>query len=199
MRQIKEIEFIDHTSIPDDIWVAVRDVDPGAAGSREVMRVREKEAGRSLIKDVVAEKLGRESLQIDSAENQKPSAIYNGNPLQISIAHTRRLICGAVSERKNIGIDLESVDRKVVNRLRKRILHKDESNDLREITTLQIWTMKEAALKWLGSGLRTGMNSICIVSAENPLFRVMFPGGKHVSISSIEHKSHWVSIAYDAE
>jgi len=203
MKRMKEMNFIEHSTIPDDIWVAVRvagtSTVPEASGSRAEARIREKAAGRSLITDMVAERFGRESLLIESAENQKPSAIYNDKPLQISIAHTRSLICGAVSERKKIGIDIESVNRQVDSRLRKRILHKEESNNLPEIKTLQIWTIKEAALKWLGSGLRTDMNSICIVSAENPLFRVMFPGGQQVAISSFEHRGHWVSIAYDAE
>lgn len=203
MNREQKAEFIDHSSIAGDIWIAVRAVgkssDLSPSGNRSVTRREEKAAGRSLISDIVAERLGEENLKIESAENQKPFASYNGRPVQISIAHTRNMICAAVSERKRLGIDLEPVQREVNPRLRKRILHQNESEVLQKIPTLQLWTIKEAALKWLGSGLRTDMNSVHVVSAENPLFHMKFPDGRHAVVCSFEYSSHWISIAYDAE
>lgn len=202
MNRKQKAEFIDHSSIPGDIWVAVRAVgnssDLSLSGNKREVRIEEKAAGRSLITDIVGERLGEESLKIESAENQKPFASYKGRPVQISIAHTRNMICGAVSERKRLGIDLEPVQREVDPRLRKRILHQNESKVLQNTSTLQLWTIKEAALKWLGSGLRTDMNSVHVVSAENPLFHMKFPDGRYAMVCSFEYRSHWISIAYDA-
>lgn len=194
------MEFIHHRSLPGNIWAAVRAVEYSAdpvPGQKGEARKKEKAAGRLLIKDIVAVKLGGEKLKIESSEAQKPSAVYNGSPVQISIAHTRSMICGAVSEKKILGIDLEPVYRKIHPLLKKRILHEDEIEAVQNISPLQLWTIKEAALKWLGSGLRTDMNTVHIISAGNPLFHITFPDGQRTAVCSFEYRSHWISIAYD--
>lgn len=115
----------------------------------------------------------------------------------ISISHTEQITLIALSLRKvSIGIDIEAQSRKVPEGLHKRILSPDEhSSDIQALPVIQLWTLKEAALKWAGTGLRTAMNSLTVLKKSSGLFSIHFSDGTFVTARSFVMDNYWVSIA----
>lgn len=195
--KIKPI-YIDHPNLPSDITLAV--IGLVSKSSNEVTRQKsreiQKQLGRQLISDVIAHQYGPGQCNIFSEKNGKPHAILDDSHLQISIAHCSGMITGAVSDNRVLGLDIEHSSRKCYSGLRNRILNKNEVKLVREISTLQLWTVKEAALKWSGSGLRTPMNQLSVRKIESSQFIIEFPTGIRIDICSFLYENFWLSIAY---
>lgn len=111
--------------------------------------------------------------------------------LYFSISHSRGYVACAFS-RVKVGVDIEQIDReidpavaKVLSGLERRHLDSLEPED-RTAAFLEIWTMKEAALKAYGTGLSTPLDgfSVCAASrcvrpgAGSPL-----PAARHWSVT----------------
>ncbi|MEX1062348.1 MAG: 4'-phosphopantetheinyl transferase superfamily protein [Balneolaceae bacterium] len=199
MNEQKTLEYIDHPGLPPDIWTAacVLDVQVNSAGYGKEQRKMEKTAGRKLISGIAAGKLGIETLVIDAADHQKPVAVCDGMPVHISISHSGEVLCGVVSEDRVVGIDLEKMSREINPDLKGRIIHPDESRIAENLSPLQLWTLKEASLKWSGSGLRTAMNRVCLLKKEGPRFWMKLPDGRHLELCSFNWRGYWMSVAYD--
>jgi phosphopantetheinyl transferase len=92
---------------------------------------------------------------------------------------------------------MEPCGREVHPRLAARMKHTAENEVIySEIKPIRVWTLKEAALKQIGTGLRTPMNSVKIEVLNDSEFRVEFDNGKQAKICSFQHKDHWISICY---
>jgi 4'-phosphopantetheinyl transferase len=111
--------------------------------------------------------------------------------LHFSISHSRRYVACAFS-RVKVGVDIEQTDReidpavaKVLSGPERRHLDSLAPKD-RTAAFLEIWTMKEAALKAYGTGLSTPLDgfSVCAASrcvrpgAGSPL-----PAARHWSVT----------------
>lgn len=190
--------FVEKPLIPDDIFIAVSGMNRNHISSKQLINYKKEETkrGRRLISDIVKLKYGSGDFEIQSKKDRKPIAYYNRNPIHISIAHCKSMVCGAVSVMRELGIDIEHTSRQCYHGLEKRILNENENDLLNSIPVLQLWTIKEAALKWSGEGLRTAMKKIRIIEERDPLFLIEFPDGKIIEICSFEHNHHWLSVAY---
>jgi len=98
-------------------------------------------------------------------------------PLFFNISHTRGCVACLVGRRPQIGVDVESRDRRVSPDLGERLFapaevallkHPDESE--RWDRFFRIWTLKEAYLKGTGRGLRTPLDSFAF-SLDPPAVR----------------------------
>lgn len=131
--------------------------------------------------------------------NQAPyvQLILDNSIHPISISHTEQFTLIALSKWKYpIGIDIEAQSRKVPEGLHKRILSPGEhSSEIQALPVIQLWTLKEAALKWAGTGLRTAMNSLTVHKKSSEMFSVHFSDGTFVSARSFVLDNYWVSIA----
>lgn len=118
----------------------------------------------------------------------------NGEYLGISVTHTRTMIWSAVAKGTRIGIDAEPVDRPVSESLFRRMQHPDEAHTLR-VEPIRLWTLKEAVLKLLGTGLRINMSSVKLKRVTADIFECIWKD-KSIRVISVEKSGHWLSIAY---
>lgn len=193
----KSIQMIQHPELPADIRLGVTELPlPVGEKSRNRFRDVEKKTGRNLIKRIAEDEFQLSNIRLDYQENGKPVAICDQWSLHLSIAHSKSLVCGAVSQIRNVGVDIEQENRNVVGQLPTRIRHPMENDALYELPVLQIWTLKEAVLKWSGSGLRVAMRKILIQSNNNSSFMAELSDGKKVKVCCFKKYSHWISVAF---
>ncbi|MEX0780624.1 MAG: 4'-phosphopantetheinyl transferase superfamily protein [Balneolales bacterium] len=134
-------------------------------------------------------------LKVFKEESGKPYGRIDGRKVGISVTHTRQFICCGLYLHGEIGIDMESRERKAATGLRKRITHQNELSLVADVETIRIWTIKEAVLKLTGTGLRTAMKKVEIRENKNNYFKVT-ACGVDMAVLSIEIDTFWLSIAY---
>lgn len=139
--------------------------------------------------------LNYSDLLIEKDYSGKPNLRREGgNNIGISITHSKELFICGLYKKGEIGIDTEKKDRVHNAGLLKRILHEDEMiSDFKSV--IHLWTLKEAALKLIGTGLRTNMNKLKIKPESEYIFKVMHDNYS-ITIVSFEYRNHWVSVAY---
>ena len=102
-----------------------------------------------------------------------------------------------VGTRSTVGCDMESASRKVHPNLVKRMKHPDESSALyNKFEPVRIWTLKESALKMIGTGLRKPMRTVCVSHLNQNIFEVEIDNGNRAKICSFIYEEHWISVCY---
>lgn len=153
--------------------------------------------GSMLIKKMAQQYMKIPKIDVFTQRYEKPKAFVNEEEVSVSFSHTDHALVAAISRECNVGIDMERTGRNVHQRLKDRMKHPDESDLLYEsLEPIRIWTLKEAALKMIGTGLRKPMNSLIIKQNDHSLFSVEFDDGKQAKICSFQHQSYWISICY---
>ncbi len=91
-------------------------------------------------------------------------------PLRFSVAHTRGLVACAVAIDRDVGVDVEALDRRLdVDALARRVFAREEIDALarldpsaRRIAFFERWTLKEALLKARGVGLAVSPAAVVV-------------------------------------
>ncbi|WP_138429884.1 4'-phosphopantetheinyl transferase family protein [Fodinibius saliphilus] len=157
-------------------------------------RKREYTTSRLLLKNM-ALKWNEDKFIIKKDELGQPYGLGNSRRYYVSIAHSRdKVFCG-ISPNQAVGVDLEPVAREVPARLRSRILHSEETEELAKLETIRLWTIKEAFIKLRGQGLRLNMNEVQ-VRGENDRFFVEINNDKRAKICSFKSENDWLAIAH---
>lgn len=157
----------------------------------------ESESGRKLIEEMVVRKLEKATPKIITEKYEKPRTYIDGEEISVSFSHTNGAVSGAISRDYIVGLDMESTQRKVHPRLAKRMAHPQESPSLYEqFPAIQVWTLKEAALKAIGTGLRNPMNGVLLKQIEDSFFSVQFNDGRKAKIRSFQVSDQWISICF---
>lgn len=159
----------------------------------------ESASGRNLLSDITRQLYGFRNPEIKTVKYEKPSLESSGNIISVSFTHTSQAVAAVVSDMLVVGIDMELCSRKVNSELlSKRLKHAEEEFKFYQKTPIiQIWTMKEAALKAIGTGLRKPMNGVKIKSLnEKDLFEIEFFNGTRGKLCSFRKYNHWISICY---
>jgi phosphopantetheinyl transferase len=193
----KKISFnsFDHPVIPEKIFTGRADIPDADITTGK--RASERKAGRALITSLCLNEFGDGVLKITGGENTKPEGELNGQPLYLSISHTDKGVFAVISLQFKLGLDVEKCSRKIQEGVSLRMQNPYEDKTLYESEQLiRLWTLKEAALKWRGSGLRFPMKKILLKKISNHLFKADFDDGMSVEICSFEHSGKWISIAY---
>ena len=107
-------------------------------------------------------------------KNNKPR--LPGDTIFFNISHTREAFAFVISDKTNVGIDLEKVDRDIdFESIIKRFFSKREGEfifespfDMRNRFFL-LWTRKEALLKALGTGIISNLSDIEVFRNDNIL------------------------------
>lgn len=187
-------ERIQHPLLPDEIIVSFQPlIKPKKIKDHEQNDLL---SGSAMIRKMIKKYFG-DQVELNHIKNEKPKAYCNGIEISVSFSHTNKAISAAISEQFYVGCDMESVTRYVNPGLIKRIKEKGESDALySEIEPIRIWTLKESALKMIGTGLRRPMNSIRIEQIEPDLFSVEFFNKKRSKICSFKYQEHWITICY---
>lgn len=145
----------------------------------------------------MADSLFEEKLDIVTEKYEKPMARRGDGTISVSFSHTNSAITAAISEEYVVGVDMESIERDVNERLINRMKHPGESGVLyRNHAPIKIWTMKESALKMIATGLRKPMNGLKIEEITDSQFEVEFYNGVKSKICSFQQNRHWISICY---
>jgi len=154
-------------------------------------------AARGLVRDMICEMgLNKSNFSLKKDPQGKPFGEYEGDRYFISIAHSKeQVICG-ISPTVALGVDVEPKNRIIPDRLRGRMLTKREQSALAGEQTLRIWTLKEAAVKLKGDGLRIGLKEWEMRRKNKNLFSATFSDEEKISIISITHKNHWLAVAF---
>lgn len=128
-------------------------------------------AGEMLAKKSIAETLNiaPEEIIIKATSQGKP--YIENRPIYFNISHCEDYVVCAVNE-KEIGIDIEKI-RDVNLSIAERFFTHSESEYLNSGDTadknkrfFEIWTAKEAYLKWLGSGITDELSKLDVPQAN---------------------------------
>ncbi|MEX1011146.1 MAG: 4'-phosphopantetheinyl transferase superfamily protein [Balneolaceae bacterium] len=203
MRQIGRLRVVtpERRDLPPDLFLSLGQVaeEHGKPGLRKNIRDSESSSGRDLCTAMVHEIFGKsEPFKImDHGIQSKPTAQLGDRVLEISISHTKGLTGCAVSENRTVGLDLEHEGRKVSSGLVERIRCRRNPGCEPEIDAIRCWTIKEAVLKWSGTGLRSPMSEVVITRMGDEAFKAVAPGGEEVYVISFIFERYWVALAYD--
>ncbi len=104
------------------------------------------------------------------------------------------LLCATHTDGE-IGVDVEPCNRNLHPRLRERICHPEEVTALSgDLCCIRMWTIKEATLKYLGTGLRMAMNKIRLdIIGENQFLANIDQGS--ILVYSFAFRDHWIAVA----
>ena len=186
---------LDVPCLPDKIYVSYEPFDLKTNNIKP--DILQNQSGRNLIKDMANLFLDYDEVRILTKKNEKPKAYCEDREVSVSFSHTHGGVSGVMSFLYNVGCDMENIHRKVHPKLVERLRNKTEQASLYEdIAPVRIWTLKESALKMIGTGLRKPMNSVCVTVISEGEFEVEFDDGKRAKICSFQHRNHWISVCY---
>lgn len=175
------------------------------ARQEKALRYKEpQDRRRCVFADYLLREMLKNFFDIDSPEiitDEKGKPHISGCSLFISISHSGDFVACAV-DKSPIGIDLEC-PRKVTENLISYISTEEEKcyilgadkDTIDEETTfrfLEVWTAKEAYLKYTGEGLRGGIQSVKVAD-DKGLSSVLSTGQK---LLSLREQGYILSIVY---
>ena len=120
----------------------------------------------SAVEKILNEYFGVYNVKINRTDNGKPYLENSSKRLFFSVSHTKTTLFIAFSD-ENVGIDAESLDRKVdyVSILKKFPIEEREEIRSTEIF-LRHWTVRESAVKWLGGTLARELGKFSYVKGK---------------------------------
>ncbi|MDZ7806945.1 MAG: 4'-phosphopantetheinyl transferase superfamily protein [Gracilimonas sp.] len=138
-------------------------------------------------------------VQLDKEKGGKPYAKDGDRKLFVSFSHSQEMVFCAFSESLDVGVDTETIGRNIPERVLNRVLDQNEKQALENLNPLQIWTLKEAAVKCLGTGLRTKLNEVIITVEKEGGISARFNNDKLIEICSFRETDHQVALAYQSK
>lgn len=110
--------------------------------------------------------VSEDSFIIEKTKHGKPF-LMNFPEIQYNISHTKGIIVCAISD-ENIGIDIEKI-RNFNKRIPQKFFTENEQNYIfskkedQNKRFFEVWTRKEAYVKWVGLGLELTLNSFDVL------------------------------------
>ncbi len=149
--------------------------------------------GRKLFRDMV-EEIGWNYSKINTLKDElgKPSGLIDEKSVHLSFTHSNNWMLCALSKKRNVGIDIEHKDRKYNPSIINRLANDDEIDIM---PVLKLWTVKEAALKMKGIGIRMDLKSLKLVSNKNRN-QVHFSDDSMCDFCTFEKQNHYITLAY---
>ena len=189
------LNLTDHTSkagLPPPVIIGFyMDPDPGISNQSETTFDKSVQITDTFLND---SKVDFQSYELRKMPGGKPYLWMSDHSIGVSISHTHQFYLIGLNQVGEIGVDVERSDRKVHPKLGNRIKNTSD-RFINDISTLQIWTIKEAVLKLTGSGLRTNMNIVAVHQKSDTLFDV-FHENYAISVVSFEQFGCWTSVAW---
>jgi 4'-phosphopantetheinyl transferase len=163
---------------------------------------------RSLLKRILSEKTGMEIQQLKFEQNNYGKLSCPKVPdLHFSLSHTDDAFVLAFSTAGDIGVDIESLNRKLsIDKLESLLFTENEIKGFRSLTDtfekqrkfIDVWTKKEAITKCLGLTLQQGMEGFEILENETVFCRTLSNEQKNLSLQTLEINPYLISIALNA-
>ncbi|MCC9655475.1 4'-phosphopantetheinyl transferase family protein [Rhodopirellula halodulae] len=126
-----------------------------------------------------------------------------------NIAHTKGLVlCGLGTESADhwLGVDVEGIQRKTDPGLANRYfapeeieqLERTKTSDAKQFLFLKIWTLKEAFIKAIGTGLQTPLDQFAFENANSntPTLKLKDPSlaqGRHWQVRSVTPRQGYIA------
>lgn len=132
-------------------------------------------------------------------EDGKPYAKVGERSLHVSFSHSPEKVFCAISFEKNIGLDVEHLSRNISQPVLDRIRNEKEESVFEILQPVQVWTIKEAVVKCMGSGLRTNLKDLIIEETEKNRFSVRFYNESLFEICSFRQSNHQIALAYQSQ
>jgi phosphopantetheinyl transferase len=135
-------------------------------------RRRSRALGQVAVRDCLAPILGVTRVDFGHYPNGAPHISGDGQEIRLSLSHTRNMVAVLLADDPDtlIGIDIAHNRGKNFADLMERVLTKKECDWLQQDADFyHLWTLKEAALKAWGVGMRLAPWEVEILLEENPL------------------------------
>ncbi|MEQ9310390.1 MAG: 4'-phosphopantetheinyl transferase superfamily protein [Balneolaceae bacterium] len=137
-----------------------------------------------------------ESIMLKKESTGKPFIKSEEGRFFVSFSHSQELVVCAVSKDLDIGLDIETLDRKVNPAIVKRILSENEWDVYGEENPISLWTMKEAAVKSLGTGLRTNLKELELKKQKDGGFSIIINHKEELHGICFKALNHYFALAY---
>lgn len=196
-------------NFPDDILLGYTEItgnlDPGILSAAErkewegfanLNRRNEYLTGRHLFRYLLKNSGLELSYTLRKEPLGRPFAVNGTQRLSVSFSHSGSLMLCALSREKEIGIDAERHDRPAGQALTDRILAAKERSQFKDYSPILLWTIKEAAAKCMGTGMRTNFNELILSKTPENQYLVTFNDEMTFQICSFRLTDYQISIAY---
>ncbi len=124
--------------------------------------------GELMTRQILADKLKRETNSFIFNKMEKGKPYLEGNPVYFNISHSGEWVVAAFCNSVEVGIDVEKI-KKVNFEIAERFFSKKEKMELFAKTGdeklryfFDLWTLKESYLKLLGKGLTKPLNTFTV-------------------------------------
>jgi len=204
---VNPISTAENLPIPDDItlaWAPIEQneesgipfVDPEVLKAKPSQkRLNEYLSSRKLLgKMLINQGIEAAKFTLRKKELGKPFGSMNGQEVHLSFSHSPSWVFCGLSETREIGVDCEPIDREAKMDILRRILDDSEREVLKEESLLSIWTMKEAVVKCLGTGIRTSLKKYQLQKSGD-LFEVNTENGS-IFVTPFIWKDHQMAVAW---
>jgi len=121
---------------------------------------------------------------------------YDASGLDFNLAHTSGLVVLAIARGRSIGVDVEIHDKKVPLEVARRFFSEVEADTLQALPAdaqprrfLRLWTLKEAYLKAIGTGIAGGLDGMT--------FRIDDHGACTFERAADPHAARWSFSQFD--
>lgn len=150
---------------------------------------------RILLKDLAGMAgMDRGAFHIEKDDEGRPMGVNGTRRIPVGISHSSRHVLCALYLDGTVGLDIESANRRMPDRLTTRILAKSEYDLLEDIPLVRLWTIKEAVLKQLGLGLYAGMPNVVLRRMDEHHFHAEFRK-QQFKVYSLSNDSAWIAIS----
>ncbi|GAB5408733.1 MAG: hypothetical protein BalsKO_10980 [Balneolaceae bacterium] len=136
------------------------------------------------------------SVTLKKEKHGKPFIESEEDRFFVSFSHSQDLVMCAISQDLDIGLDTETLNREVNPEVVRRILSEKEWKVYGEDDAISLWTMKEAAVKSLGTGLRTNLKELELEKLESGHFSVTINQKKELRGICFTALNHYIALAY---
>ncbi len=195
---LPEDVFLGYSPIKDDLSPDVlseKEFDEWASFTNE-QRKSEYLTARFLFKEMMHAHFENKDIRLSKHPLGKPFATLESKEIYVSFSHSKDHVFCAISDHVDIGLDTEWLDREVHPKLVKRILGEEEWKVFSDEDPILLWTIKEAAVKCLGTGLRTNLKELTILKKGENKFSVKINNEKSFQICSFQKLNHQITIAF---
>lgn len=114
----------------------------------------------------------------------------------VSFSHSQHTVFAALSKTVDLGIDSELTRRQVNPEIVRRILSENEWKVMGEDDPITLWTVKEAGVKCLGTGLRTNLKELEMTRTGEHTFTIQINQEPGMQAVSFHFEDHTLAIAY---
>ncbi len=124
---------------------------------------------RIALKQLIANHLQQDVKTINFDYNKYGKPFLTDNPLYFNVSHSHDTALIAIAKNYHVGIDIEQASK--VNNLQSELkkLVYAQNDDMQRLTFAQMWVIKEAVVKAIGTGLQTAMTDFAVQYDDNQL------------------------------